>query len=86
MSTFRSTDRTDEELIEQARSWPRQGYGEGEWFQAMADRMEMMRAALEAITKRMGAYNRDAHTFACNVIDSNVEIATKALENRYEYK
>src|SRR6185312_4756084 len=34
---------TDDELIEQARKWPRDGFGEGRWFHAMADRIEQMR-------------------------------------------
>lgn len=44
-----SNQRTDQELIDQARKWPRGEVGEGEWFNAMADRMETMRAILKRI-------------------------------------
>jgi hypothetical protein len=33
---------TDKELIEQARKWPADGFGEGLWFNAMADRIEAL--------------------------------------------
>lgn len=85
-SSTPETQPTDAEMIEQARLWPRENFGEGRWFHAMADRMEMMRAALQAITEGRGAYSRDNYQFAINVIESNKKIATKALENRYEYR
>ena len=37
---------TDAELIEQARMWPKDGIGEGRWFNAMADRIELLRGLL----------------------------------------
>jgi len=79
-----SDNRTDAELIDQARKWTGD-YGEGPWFRAMADRIEMMRAALESIREGRGAYSRDQYTFACNVIEESKRIATEALEDRYEY-
>jgi len=51
-----------------------------------ADRMEMMRAALLHIAEGRGAYSRDQHEFACNVIEEAKRTATAALEGRYEYK
>ena len=34
------------DMIEQARKWPREGFGEGRWFHAMADWMERARTLL----------------------------------------
>jgi len=86
MNEQRTSDHhTDAELIAQARKWTGD-YGEAPWFNAMADRMEMMRAALESIREGRGAYSRDQYTFACNVIEASQRIATEALENRYEFR
>lgn len=35
-----------ERMIEQARAWPAEGFGEGRWFNAMADWMEEARGLL----------------------------------------
>lgn len=32
-----------EEMLQHARSWPRDGFGEGRWFHAMADEIERLR-------------------------------------------
>ncbi len=41
------TDPSLNELVEQARKWPRDGFGEGYWFHAMADKLEQARRILE---------------------------------------
>jgi hypothetical protein len=40
---------TVSETIDQARKWPRDGFGEGYWFHAMADQLEAARAILEPL-------------------------------------
>lgn len=38
-----------DDMIEQARKWPRSDFGEGYWFNAMADQLEEARQILEPI-------------------------------------
>jgi hypothetical protein len=60
-----NTSPTFAEMIEQARKWPRNGFGEGCWFHAMADWMERARADAQAIVddctfpERAKAFARD---------------------------
>lgn len=39
------------EMIEQARSWPRDSFGEGRWFHAMADEIERQQADLDLLAR-----------------------------------
>jgi len=75
---------TDEQLIDCLRNRP--VATTAAQMREAAGRIEMMRAALQAITETRGAYSRDQYEFACNVIESAKQIATKALEGRYEYQ
>jgi len=51
---------TFDEVIEQARKWPRDDYGEGYWFNAMADKMELLRAAADAMRDAFVSYLGDS--------------------------
>lgn len=75
---------TDAELIEQARAWVRDSYGEGKWFNLMADRLEQLLAALADIREGRGPYRHDNHEFAVGVIENMKDIANRALAGTYE--
>lgn len=46
----------------------------------LEQQVERYRAALEAVTKREGAFSRDSLTHAQNVIDNMAEVARTALK------
>jgi len=38
-----------EDMLAQARAWPRDGFGEGRWFHAMADEIQGLHQVLRSI-------------------------------------
>jgi hypothetical protein len=49
-----------EDMLAQARLWPRDGFGEGLWFHAMADEIERAHADLDLLARsgcRVREYN-----------------------------
>lgn len=48
-----------EEMIEQARSWPDHGYGEGRWFNLMADEMERMQRLIATLSRACSRYDAE---------------------------
>lgn len=54
-------------------------YGEGMWFNAMADWMERAHTALTEIAEGRGPFSNDQLTFATNTIECMKEKARAAL-------
>jgi hypothetical protein len=75
---------TYDELIEQARKWPRDGHGEGRWFNAMADEMERLASqlrekahALDIAHATISQLRERPHLYAFELFESEEECALR---------
>jgi len=96
------TERTTEELLEQAELYVSQAVGSQYWSLSLhhttllaelaaklrntTKQEEALEEALTEILKGEGAYSKDQHTFAVNVIENTQKIAKQALQQTEEQR